>query len=111
MPVAVEPVNATRSTSGWRPIASPASLPKPVTTLNTPGGTPASNARSAIRSVDSDVCSAGFTTTLLPTDSAGPIFHASISAGKFHGSTAPTTPIGSRVIMLTTPAPDGDNAS
>ena len=37
-------------------------------------------------------------TTELPVASAGPIFQASIAAGKFHGSTAPTTPTGSRTI-------------
>jgi hypothetical protein len=34
-----------------------------------------------------------------PAAKAGPIFHASISSGKFHGSTRPTTPTGSRTIM------------
>ena len=42
---------------------------------------------------------AGFTMTEHPAASAGPIFHASISSGKFQGRTRPTTPTGSRRIM------------
>jgi hypothetical protein len=45
------------------------------------------------------VSSAGFTMTEQPAASAGPIFQASISSGKFQGSTRPTTPTGSRTIM------------
>jgi hypothetical protein len=40
------------------------------------------------------VVSAGFSTTVLPQASAGAIFQASISSGKFHGMTCPATPIG-----------------
>ncbi len=83
----------------WRPIGSPTSAPPPGTTLNTPGGMPASIASSAMRSAVSEVSIAGFTMTEQPAASAGPIFHASISSGKFHGSTSPTTPTGSRTIM------------
>ena len=36
--------------------------------------------------------------TLFPAASAGPNFHAAIRSGKFHGTTTPTTPSGSRVI-------------
>jgi hypothetical protein len=32
-----------------------------------------------------DVVSAGFSTTVFPAASAGAIFHAAISSGKFHG--------------------------
>ena len=39
--------------------------------------------------------------------SAGAAFQASISAGKFHGITAPTTPMGSRVMRATTSGPVG----
>ena len=46
-------------------------------------------------------CSAGLTMIELPVASAGPTFHIAMSRGKFHGTTAPTTPSGSRVIMAT----------
>ena len=66
--------------------------------MNTPSGTPASAASSASRSIDSGDCSAGLSTIELPVASAGPIFQLPISSGKFHGTTAPTTPSGSRRI-------------
>ena len=40
----------------------------------------------------SGVNSAGFSTTVQPAASAGAIFQASISSGKFHGMICPTTP-------------------
>ncbi|MNE86764.1 hypothetical protein D3C80_1838940 [compost metagenome] len=88
-------------------MGSPTSLPVPVTMLNTPAGTPASWANSATRKVVSDVCSAGLTITEQPAASAGPIFQASISSGKFHGSTQPTTPIGSRTTIVRALLPTG----
>ena len=42
----------------------------------------------------SGVVSAGFSTTVFPAASAGAIFHASISSGKFHGMIWPATPSG-----------------
>ena len=42
----------------------------------------------------SGVNSAGFSTTVLPAASAGAIFQASISSGKFHGMICPHTPTG-----------------
>ena len=45
--------------------------------------------------MDSDVSSAGLSTTALPIASAGASFQAAIDIGKFHGTMAPTTPIGS----------------
>ena len=42
------------------------------------------------------VSEAGLMTTQLPAASAGAIFQAAISIGKFHGMICPTTPIGSR---------------
>ena len=89
------------------PMALPAVGPKPGTTLKTPSGMPASQASSANRIAVSGDCSAGFRTTELPVASAGANFHVAISIGKFHGTTAPTTPIGSRVIMASWPGPVG----
>ena len=80
-PTSVEPVKATQSTSGCRPIAAPTESPGPVTTLRTPSGMPASAPSSASRSKLSDVVDAGLMTTLLPVASAGPSFHAAIWAG------------------------------
>ena len=71
------------------------SSPSPVTMLTTPGGSPASCAISAKHSAVSGVNSAGLSTTVFPAASAGAIFHASISSGKFHGMICPTTPIAS----------------
>ena len=42
----------------------------------------------------SGVVSAGLSTTVLPAASAGAIFHASMSSGKFHGITCAATPSG-----------------
>src|SRR3546814_4313885 len=77
-----------------RASASPAGLPNPVTTLNTPAGRPASSASSATRIAVSGDCSAGLRTTLLPIASAGATFLIAMCSGKFHGVIAPTTPSG-----------------
>lgn len=74
--------------------ASPASLPKPCTTLSTPGGS-RSPISSSSTQMPSGVCSAGLSTMQLPAASAGASFHAAISSGKFHGMICPTTPSGS----------------
>ncbi len=95
VPVSVEPVNATLSTPSWRTSARPVSAP-PVTTLNTPGGNPASSISRANSSVDAGVCSAGLTTTVQPAASAVASLKVSSSSGEFHGTTIATTPIGSR---------------
>ena len=61
----------------------------------TPGGKPASWASWPRRSAVSGVCSAGLRITVQPAASAGAIFHAAISSGKFHGMIWPQTPTGS----------------
>ena len=68
--------------------------PSPVTMLTTPGGSSASRSTSQNSSAVSGVVSAGLSTTVLPAASAGAIFHASISSGKFHGMICPATPTG-----------------
>jgi hypothetical protein len=65
-------------------MAAPVS-PSPVTMLTTPFGSPPRSVISANSSAVSEVNSAGFSTTVLPAASAGAIFQASISSGKFHG--------------------------
>ena len=93
LPTSVEPVNATLSTPGWLTRARPVS-PAPVTMLTTPGGRSACWQISAKSRAESGVVSAGLSTTVLPQASAGAIFHASMSSGKFHGMTWPATPTG-----------------
>ncbi len=83
----------------FRPSGSPTSEPPPGSTLKTPEGMPASIASSATRSAVKVVSLAGLTMIELPAASAGPIFQASISSGKFQGRTKPTTPTGSRTII------------
>ncbi len=90
-PTSVEPVKAILSTSGCSTSAAPV-RPSPVTTLSTPGGSPAARTTSAKRSAVSEVNSAGLSTTVFPIASAGATFHASISRGKFQGMICPTTP-------------------
>ena len=92
-PTSVEPVKATLSTPGCSTSARPVS-PAPVTMLTTPGGRSACWQISANSSAVSGVVSAGLSTTVLPAASAGAIFQASISSGKFHGMTWPATPSG-----------------
>src|ERR1700735_3921455 len=70
-PTAVEPVNATLSTPGCSASGAPQSGPKPVTTLNTPGGKPASSISCANSSVEAGGCSAGFATERDPAAGAG----------------------------------------
>jgi hypothetical protein len=69
-------------------------MPKPLTTLSTPGGRHLA-ASSANSRIVAGVCSAGLSTTQLPAASAGASFHAAINSGKFHGMICPTTPSGS----------------
>ena len=101
-PVAPDPVKVSTSTSWLSASACPVTCPGPVTTFNTPGGSPASSASSASRSSDKDAVSAGLSTTELPAAKAGASFQAPIISGKFHGTMAPTTPTGSRWISAST---------
>ena len=106
-PVATEPVKVTERTSGWRTRASPASSPKPVTTLTTPAGRPASAAISAsFRAVSGD-CSAGLTTAAQPAASAGASERIAMPSGKFHGTMWAVTPIGSIMVKSTKAGPRG----
>jgi hypothetical protein len=57
--------------------------------------------------MDSGLCSAVFSTTVHPAARAGPIFHPARVSGKFHGTTAATTPAGSRVTSASSPGTVG----
>jgi len=81
LPISVEPVKAILATSMCSASAAPAASPRPFTTLNTPGGPPASTNSSAIKSPDKGDCSAGFRTTEFPAANAGATFQAAISSG------------------------------
>src|SRR6059036_1708148 len=100
LPVTSEPVNVIFRTSGCSTSGEPTSAPKPVTTLNTPGGRPASSNSSASASVDADVNSEGLMTIVQPAASAGAIFQVASSSGEFHGVMATTTPSGSLRVKL-----------
>ena len=93
-PVVVSPVKAILAMRLLWASGLPASRPKPLTTLSTPGGR-MSAIISARTRMPSGVCSAGFSTTQLPAASAGASFHTAISNGKFQGMIWPTTPSGS----------------
>ena len=69
-----------------------------MTTLSTPGGSPASSAYSARRIAVSGEYEAGLRIAVLPAASAGPTFQLAIMTGKFQGTISPTTPIGSRSV-------------
>ena len=101
-PTSVDPVKATLSTPGCAAIAAPAVSPKPVTTLITPSGIPASSDSSPSRSAVSGVCSAGFRTTTQPVARAGATFQEAIERGKFQGMICPATPTGSRRVYAWT---------
>ena len=93
LPTSVEPVNAILSTPSCSTSACPIAGP-PAMTLTTPGGRSHSAMISASVSAVSGVVSAGLSTTVLPVASAGAIFQAAISSGKFQGMIWPATPIG-----------------
>ena len=93
-PVDVSPVKAILEMRGDEASGLPASRPKPLTILSTPGGK-RSPIRPAHTMIAAGVCSAGFNTTQFPAASAGASFQHAISSGKFHGMICPTTPSGS----------------
>ncbi len=69
IPVLVKPVKATLSTPGCFTSGLPVPGPKPVTTLKTPRGKPASAKSRANSSVEAEVCSDGLTTKVQPQES------------------------------------------
>ena len=72
---------------------------------------PASCASAATRIAVSGDFSDGFSTSELPAASTGPIFQAAMISGKFHGTIAPTTPMGSRVMVASARGPVGATSS
>src|SRR5579862_4289632 len=91
-PVALSPVNETFETRGSATSRLPTVAPGPGSTDTQAPGTPASTSSSPSISAVSGVYDAGFTITGLPQASAGAIFHAAISSGKFQGTMSAVTP-------------------
>ena len=81
LPVSGDPVSETKSTSGCVTSAAPAGSPCPPTKLQTPGGKISAHISASILRVVTGVVSAGFSTSVLPVASAGPIFHTAIISG------------------------------
>ena len=81
LPTSTLPVKAILSTSMWAARAAPAVSPKPVTTLTTPSGTPASRMSWPSSSAERGVCSAGLSTMVQPAARAGASFQAAIIRG------------------------------
>src|SRR3954469_21639473 len=101
-PVAVLPVNEILARRRSSTSAAPASAPKPVTTLMTPGGKPAWSASAARRSTVAEVYSDGLMTMVLPVAREGASLLVVSVSGEFHGVMAPTTPSGSRTGVFRT---------
>ena len=102
-PTSVDPVNTILRTAGWSTSRWPTTLPLPGSTWNTPSGSPASSASSAIRIAVSGVASAGLATTTHPAASAGAMPQDKMGIGKFHGTMSPTTPTGSWKVTFRPP--------
>ena len=77
----------------------------PLTTLNTPAGSPASRNSSARRSGTEGSRSEGLRMKALPAARAGPAFHSGIIAGKLKGVMPATTPSGWRMEYTSMPVP------
>jgi hypothetical protein len=102
-PVAVEPVKEIIRTFGSSTSAWPTS-PAPGSTCSSPSGSPASsNRRASATPPDTGVLASGFSTTALPSASAGPTERMASTYGKFQGVITPTTPTGTRRAMLVRP--------
>jgi hypothetical protein len=91
-------VKQIRSTPGCDDSAAPAVSPNPCTTLNTPGGSSASESTCASRVAVSGDHSAGLSTTVLPAASAGAIRQVDSISGAFQGMISPVTPAGLRIV-------------
>ena len=94
--IAVEPTKLTAAMPGCCRIASTASL-SPWTTLNTPGGRPASASSSAMRNPAEGSLSDGFRMKQLPQASAIGNIHSGTIAGKLNGVMPAHTPSGWRI--------------
>src|ERR1700729_4267365 len=92
------PVNVILSTLGDVIRALPTSRPSPARTLIAPGGKPISSTRRARYCADRGARSGDFRMMQQPAAIAGAIFQDMHGNGKFHGTSAATTPTGSWVV-------------
>ena len=98
-PASVPPVSTSLFRPGCSASALPVLGPSPVTTLNTPGGRPASVKMCASRSVVSGVYSDGFTTVVQPEASTGArLLHEDHQRMVERAWSCPTTPMGVRSV-------------
>ena len=95
-PASVPPVSTNLSMPGCSASALPVVAPRPVTTLNTPAGSPASTKICASLKVVSGVYSEHLTTVVHPEANTGARLFAMIISGWLNGVQLPTTPIGER---------------
>ena len=101
--VSGDPVKEIRRTLGSAASAAPTSSPIPWTTLNTPGGNPASSTRSASTEAESGDHSAGLSTTVLPAARAGAHFQVESMNGAFQGVMTTAGPAGIRWTAFAVP--------
>src|SRR5687767_4466358 len=94
--IGVEPTNEMPATLGCVSSASTATL-SPCTTLNTPGGRPASASSCAQKFAHDGSRSLGFKMNVLPHAIASGYIHIGTIAGKLNGVMPATTPIGWRI--------------
>ena len=109
--VSGEPVNEMRRARGSETSAAPISSPMPCTTFSTPGGKPASSARSASSEHESGDHSAGLRITVQPAASAGAVFQVESMNGAFHGVITTAGPAGMRRTRLRVPFDDQTRSS
>src|SRR5690242_2907427 len=95
LPAGTEPVKETLSTPGW-PTRYSLTSRSAGRIDRTPSGRPASLAISPSRYASSGDSGDGFSTTVQPASSAGASLAAATNCGTFQGTTAATTPTGSR---------------
>src|SRR3954466_16040795 len=91
--IGVEPTNEIAATFGCSSKRSTATL-SPCTTLNTPGGRPASASSWAQKLAHDGSRSLGLSTNVLPHASAIGYIHIGTIAGKLNGVMPTTTPSG-----------------
>ena len=101
LPTSVEPVKVSFLIAGFEQNSCPiADDFFEVITENTPFGTPARSASSAIARADKGVSVAGLETNEHPAASAGATFLVIIALGKFQGVIDATTPIGCFITVI-----------
>ena len=102
--IGVEPTKLTASTWSCFNSASTATL-SPLTTLNTPSGSPASFSSFASSMLRDGSFSDGFITKVLPAAIATGNIHMGTIAGKLNGLMPATTPSGCRTVVPSTARP------